>query len=157
MYCLEFSTSEFDPSRVLRLDTETYVEFVTLGDSDRGVFPQFWAYGPEREALASRLETVPEVLAVSKDAVHDDRVRYEVRWDDDWNRRLTYIARLIRESDATFLFGRADRTLWKFLLRSDSSSALADLYADCAVSPHRVEHRSPRQAHAFLTGRERTA
>ncbi|RBI60764.1 hypothetical protein DMJ13_17610 [halophilic archaeon] len=146
---------ELDLARPLSLGPATYLEFATLGEPETGILPRFWAYGPEREALAERLETDPEVEAVSQRIVRDDRVQYSVRWDTNLTGDLAHFIETIRAHDAIVLFGRADQTFWRCLLQFPAKSSLLDFFADYELDLLTIEHHSPQQAHTFVSGVER--
>ncbi|RBI58432.1 hypothetical protein DMJ13_26785 [halophilic archaeon] len=157
MYRVQLPMQELDLARPLSLGPATYLEFATLGETETGILPRFWVYGPEREALAERLETDPEVEAVSQRTVRDDRVQYSVRWGARVTGDLARFVQTVHAHDAVVLLGRADRTFWRCLLRFPSESTLLDFYADCEIDTLQAEHQSPKQAYAFLTGVERSA
>ena len=155
MFRFQLPMEDLERAGALSLGPRTYIEFATLSKSEERLLPQFWAYGPERDMLLDRLETAPEVTAVSQETVCDDRIRYTVRWDVAPTSTLAQFSQLIQGHDATFLFGRADQTFFRCLLQFPSNTTLLDCYADCECAPLEVEDHSPRDAHAFVTGVER--
>ncbi|WP_433633294.1 hypothetical protein [Halomicrococcus sp. NG-SE-24] len=146
---------ELDLARPLSLGPATYLEFATLGETEMGILPRFWAYGPEREALCERLETDPDVEAVSQQTECDDRVQYSVRWDTDLTGDLAHFVETIHAHDAIVLFGRADQTFWRCLLQFPSKPSLLDFFANYELDSLTIEHHSPQQAHVFVSGVER--
>ncbi|RBI59824.1 hypothetical protein DMJ13_22220 [halophilic archaeon] len=157
MYQIQLPMQELDLARPLSLGPATYLEFATLGDPETEILPRFWAYGAESEVLAERLNTASDVESVSQQTECNDRVQYSVRWNTDLTGDLAHFIETIQAHDAIVLFGRADQTFWRCLLQFPAKSSLLDFYTDCKFDSLTIEHLSPQQAHAFLTGEERSA
>ena len=121
-------------------ESNTFLEFASLGTPDTGLLPQFWAYGSDRERLTDRLADASTVSTLTQKAVCSDRVRYAVEWDTN-SEAVTELGRLttlLRDLEVTVLFGRITPAEWVCVLQFPTQEALLRFYTDCEYASCRL-------------------
>ncbi|GAA0250209.1 hypothetical protein ACFFQF_32280 [Haladaptatus pallidirubidus] len=144
VYRLTFPAEQINLVSPYLRESNSFLEFATLGDPDENLLPQFWVYGPERELLASRLANDRAVTDLSQHARCSDRVSYRVQWDlsADAVTPLAKLATTLHEQEATALFGRITPSEWLCLLHFSSRDAVIHFYTESGVSQPRLDHHT---------------
>ncbi len=144
VYRLTFPAEHINLVSPYLRESSSFLEFATLGDPDENLFPHFWAYGPERELLASRLANDRAVTDLSQRARCSDRVSYRVEWDlsADTVTPLARLATTLHEQEATVLFGRVTPSEWLCLLQFPSRDAVIHFYIESGVSQVSLDHHT---------------
>jgi hypothetical protein len=144
VYRLTFPAEQINLVSPYLRESNSFLEFATLGDPDENLLHQFWAYGPERELLASRLANDRTVADLSQHARCSDRVSYHVHWDlsADAVTPLARLATTLSEQETTVLFGRVTPSEWLCLLQFPSRDAVIHFYTESGVSQARLDHHT---------------
>ncbi len=144
VYRLTFPAEQINLVSPYLRELNSFLEFATLGDPTTELFPHFWAYGPERELLASRLANDRAVTDLSQRARCSDRVSYRVQWNvsADAVTPLATLATTLHEQEATVLFGRVTLSEWLCLLQFPSRDAVIHFYIESGLSQPKLDHHT---------------
>jgi uncharacterized protein (DUF1330 family) len=152
VYRLTFPAEEINLVCPYLHESNSVLEFATLGDPSSELFPRFWAYGPDRELLADHLANDPAVTGISQHAQCPDRVRYQVEWNLSANAvaSLTGLATILHDQEVTVLFGRVMPSEWQCLLQFPSRDSVIHFYTESEVSHARLDQQTDLELNNHL-------
>ncbi len=144
VYRLTFPAKEIALISPYLHESDSYLEFATLGEVSTELFAHFWAYGPDRELLGDRLATDRVVTEISQLARCSDRIRYWVEWDmnADAVASLEELATALHNQDVMVLFGRVTPTEWHCFLQFPSRESVIHFYTESPISQSRLDQQT---------------